>query len=231
MKNILIVGAGRGIGLACAEKLQNQNLFTVSRQETPELSALKTEFRQCDVAKDDLSSLVLPEVLHGVIYCPGSITLKPFQRLSPQDFLDDFNQNLVGAVKILQLCLPALKKAQGSSVVLFSTVAAKLGMPFHSSVAASKSAVEGLAKSLAAELALHKIRVNAIAPSLTDTALAAGLLSTEEKKTAAAARHPLQRIGTPADIAALAAFLVLEESAWLTGQIIGLDGGMGSIKS
>lgn len=230
MKNILIIGAGKGIGLATAQILKNENRYTISRNLTPELERLKTNFFQLDVSKDDISELSLPDELHGLVFCPGSINLRPFNRLTEQDFLDDFNQNFMGAVRVIQKCLPALKKSKDASIVLFSTVAAKVGMPFHTSIAASKGAIEGFAKSLAAELAASNIRVNVIAPSLSDTSLAAQLLSTEEKSAASAKRHPLQRIGSPQDSAQLIQFLLSEKSSWMTGQIIGLDGGLGNIK-
>jgi len=230
MKNILIVGAGKGIGLKTAELLKDENLHTVSRNLTSELEVLNTDFFQLDASKDDLSELSLPAELHGIIYCPGSINLKPFNRLSPEDFMEDFQQNVTGAVRIIQKCLPALRKSGSASVVLFSSVAAKVGMPFHTSVAASKGALEGFARSLAAELSAYKIRVNVIAPSLSDTHLAAQLLSTDEKREASAKRHPLQRIGNAEDSAQLAAFLVSDQSSWITGQIIGVDGGLGNIK-
>ncbi len=233
MKNIVIAGAGKGIGLKTAELLQNQyNLFTVSRNNTPELSALRSSFYQINFTEDQLHLLKdLPENIDGLVYCPGSINLKPFNRLSTQDFLNDFNQNVFGAVALLQKLLPNLKRAESASVVLFSTVAAKLGMPFHASIATSKAALEGLAKSLAAELAPSKIRVNVIAPSLTETPLAASLLNTEEKKEASARRHPLQRIGNTNDMAQLVSFLLGDNSSWITGQVIGVDGGMGSLKT
>lgn len=230
MKNILIVGAGKGIGLKTAELLKDENLFTISRNMTPELEVLETHFFQLDASTDDLSEVSLPAELHGLVFCPGSINLKPFTRLTEEDFLADFQQNVTGAVRIILKCLPALKKSGSASVVLFSSVAAKVGMPFHTSIAASKGAVEGFARSLAAELAAHKIRVNVIAPSLSDTQLAAQLLSTEEKREASAKRHPLQRIGSAEDSAQLAAFLVSEQSSWITGQVIGVDGGLGNIK-
>ena len=233
MKNIIIAGAGRGIGLKTAELLNGQHrLFTISRNETAELEVMKTKFYQIDISKDDLNALNdLPEVIDGLVFCPGSINLKPFNRLTAQDFLNDFNQNVLGAVALIQKILPNLKRANGASIVLFSTVAAKLGMPFHASVAASKAAIEGLAKSLAAEFAVSKIRVNVIAPSLTDTPLAAFLLNTDEKKEASGKRHPLQRIGTAAEIAQLVSFLLSDAASWITGQIIGADGGMGSLKT
>ena len=233
MKNIIIAGAGKGIGLKTAELLHSQNqLFTIARNNTTELSALSTTFYQLDLVNETLDALNdLPETIDGLVYCPGSINLKPFNRLTTQDFLNDFNQNVLGAVSLIQKLLPNLKRASGASIVLFSTVAAKLGMPFHASVAASKAAVEGLAKSLAAELASSKIRVNVIAPSLTDTALAANLLNTEEKKEAAGKRHPLQRVGTAGEMAQLVSFLLSDNSSWITGQIIGVDGGLGSLRT
>ncbi|MBW8360908.1 MAG: SDR family oxidoreductase [Kaistella sp.] len=230
MKNILIVGAGKGIGLKTAQLLRDENLFTISRNLTAELEVLDTHFFQLDISKDDLSKVSLPEELHGLVFCPGSINLKPFSRLTEEDFLADFQQNMIGTVRIIQKCLPVLKKSGSASVVLFSSVAAKVGMPFHTSVAARKGAVEGFAKSLAAELAPQKIRVNVIAPSLSDTQLASVLLSTDEKREVSAKRHPLQRIGNAEDSAQLAAFLVSDQSSWITGQIIGVDGGLGNIK-
>ncbi len=233
MKNIIIAGAGKGIGLKTAELLHGHNqLYTISRNATPELAALNTKFYQLDLSTDTLDLLdELPDTIHGLVYCPGSINLKPFNRLTNRDFLDDFRQNVIDAVQLIQKILPNLKRANGAGIVLFSTVAAKLGMPFHSSIATSKAAVEGLAKSLAAELAGSRIRVNVIAPSLTDTTLAGFLLNTEEKKEASGKRHPLQRVGTAAEMAQLATFLISDNSSWITGQIIGVDGGMGSLKT
>ena len=232
MKNIVIAGASKGIGLKTAQLLHNQyQLFTIARNLTPELEELNTHFYSLDLANGNTDVLTgLPEVIHGLVYCPGSINLKPFNRLTRRDFENDFSQNVLGAVAILQKILPNLKKANGASIVLFSTVAAKLGMPFHSSIAAAKGAIEGLAKSLAAEFAAANIRVNVIAPSLTDTPLASSLLSTPEKREAAAKRHPLQRVGTPEEIAQTIEFLLSDKSSWITGQIIGIDGGMGSLK-
>ena len=232
MKNILIIGAGKGIGLKSAELLAtNNNLFTISRNETSELNSISSKKYFLDAVADNLDVLGhLPETLHGLVYCPGSITLKPFNRLSPDDFLKDFNQNVLGAVRVLQFCLSRLKNANGASVVLFSTVAVQVGMSFHSSIAVAKAGVEGLCKSLAAELAPQNIRVNAIAPSLTNTSLATALLNTPEKAEAAAKRHPLQRIGTAHDIAAMAAFLLSDNASWITGQVLHVDGGMGVLK-
>ena len=157
--------------------------------------------------------------------------MRPFHRLKESDFLADLQINLLGAVKAIQACLPGLKKAENpSSIVLFSTVAVGTGMPFHASIASAKGALEGLTRSLAAEFA-PKIRVNAVAPSLTDTNLAKTLLSDDGKRSAAADRHPLKRFGTPGDIAAAATFLLEDASSWITGQVMAVDGGMGSLRT
>lgn len=231
MKHIVIVGCGKGIGLATAELLSEENKITgISRTENPQLDHANITFHEMDILSGDLDQITFPETVDGLIYAPGSINLKPFNRLSLEDFKNDFEINVLGAVKMIQKLLPNLKRSESASVVLFSSVASKLGMPFHASVAASKNAVEGLTKSLAAEFSAQKIRVNAIAPSLTDTNLARQLLSTPEKREASAKRHPLQRIGTAGEIAEMAAFLISDKSSWITGQIFGIDGGMGNVK-
>ena len=173
-----------------------------------------------------------PEEILGAVYCPGSINLRSFRSLQPADFRQDLELNLLGAVRFLQACQPRLKGPDGgtASVVLFSTVAVGQGMPMHTSVAAAKGAVEGLARSLAAEWS-PKIRVNVIAPALTDTPLAARLLSSPDKREALAVRYPLKRIGEPADVAALARFLLSAESGWITGQVFGVDGGMSALRT
>ncbi len=230
--NFLIIGASKGIGLSIAQQLhQTHSLTTVSRNNSQELSNLHTNYYSIDASLNNWDGLQnIPEELHGIVYCPGSINLKPFNRLTTQDFLNDFQQNVLGAVTVIQKVLPNLKKANGASIVLFSTVASKVGMPFHASIASAKSGVEGLAKSLAAELAPNNIRVNAIAPSLTNTPLAQALLNTPEKLEASNKRHPLQRVGTAQEVANLACYLLTENSSWMTGQIIGIDGGMGSLR-
>ena len=187
------------------------------------------EEKRLNVLDETISVDFLPEELSGLVYCPGSISLRPFERIKPADFEADFKLQVVGAVKLIQMVLPRLKKAANASIVLFSTVAVQTGLPFHTQIAASKGAIEGLTKALAAELA-PKIRVNCIAPSLTDTPLAASLLNTEQKVEANAQRHPLKRIGTAADIANMAGFLLSEKTSWITGQILHVDGGMSAIK-
>jgi 3-oxoacyl-[acyl-carrier protein] reductase len=230
-KNVLVVGGSSGIGLALIRHLaiQEANIFNISRSRAdwpPGVTHL-----QADVL-GDLSVLEdkLPQTIHGLVYSVGSINLKPFQRLTAEDFLNDYKLNVLGATEIIKLSLKALKNAGGASIVLYSSVAAKAGMPFHASIAAAKGAVEGLTLSLAAELALYQVRVNAIAPSLTDTPLAKNLLSTDEKREASAKRHPLSKIGTPDDIALATQFLLSDHSSWLTGQIIGIDGGLGNLR-
>jgi len=152
MKNIVIIGCGQGIGFASAKMLsENNNVIGISRTHNPEVEKLNIEFHQLDILNGNLDDINFPEVVDGLIYAPGSINLKPFNRLTEDDFRNDFEINVLGAVKSIHKLLPNLKKSESASIVLFSSVAAKLGMPFHSSISASKSAVEGLTKSLAAE--------------------------------------------------------------------------------
>ncbi|WP_267406611.1 MULTISPECIES: SDR family oxidoreductase [unclassified Chryseobacterium] len=231
MKNIVIIGCGQGVGFATAKILsENHHVIGISKTENSKVKNLIIEFHPMDILSGNLDEINFPDVIDGLVYAPGSINLKPFNRFSVDDFKNDFEINVLGAVKTIQKLLPNLKKSESASVVLFSSVAAKLGMPFHTSISASKSAVEGLTKSLAAELSAQKIRVNAIAPSLTDTNLASQLLSTPEKREASGKRHPLQRVGNAEEMGKMVEFLLSENSAWITGQIIGIDGGMSNIK-
>ncbi len=233
-KNILLVGASSGIGLATAQLLHagGATLFTASRHLPAELAALGTTHITYDATQPVGTAFdALPAVLHGLVYCPGSIKLRPFERVPLDDFRADFELNVLGAVQALQATAKRLKKAEGgASVVLFSTVAAAVGMSFHTSIATAKAAVEGLTRALAAEYAASGLRVNCLAPSLTDTPLAAALLNTPEKAEAGAKRHPLQRVGQPADLANMAAFLLSDQATFITGQVLAVDGGMGKLK-
>jgi len=231
-KNILVVGGSSGIGLAVVELLQAQkaNVYVLSRSRAEAWSA-DVQYLQGDVTGNiEALESFLPGVLHGIVYAVGSITLKPFGRLSTDDFLNDYQLSVLGAARVIQQALKPLKAASGSSIVLISSVAAKLGMPYHASVAAAKAGVEGMALSLAAELAAQQIRVNVVSPSLTNTPMAEKLLSSPEKQEASAKRHPLGRYGQPEDISQLITFLLSDESSWMTGQIIGIDGGMGNLR-
>jgi 3-oxoacyl-[acyl-carrier protein] reductase len=231
-KNILVVGGSSGISLALVKYLHEQkaSVITASRRSSEELSRLDIPHLTIDVSGDTQQLANIPDTLHGLVYAPGTITLKPFPRLSAEDFQHDFTINVVGAVNVIQAALKSLKRAEGASVVLFSTVAARLGMNFHASIATSKSALEGLTVSLAAEFAPSRIRFNAIAPSLTSTPLANNLLSTEEKVESSNKRHPLGRIGQPDDLARMAAFLLSDEAGWITGQVLGVDGGLSTLR-
>ena len=227
-KSILIIGGSSGIGEALASQLNDgsNQLYLASRTEG-ETAGTNVHYQQIDVLED--FELELPQQLDALVYCPGSINLKPFHRLKEEDFLADFKVNHIGAVKVIQQALKALKKSENASIVLFSTVAVQTGLSFHSSVASAKGAIEGLGKALAAELA-PTIRVNVIAPSLTDTPLAERLLSSDDKKKANAERHPLKSIGTAEDMANTARFLLGDDSRWMTGQVISVDGGMGTLR-
>jgi 3-oxoacyl-[acyl-carrier protein] reductase len=232
-KNILVVGGSSGIGLSLVKLLheQNANIYVVSRSASEEWPE-GVQFLKADVTGNlDAVEMFLPQKLHGLVYSVGSINLKPFTRLTAEDFLNDFQLNVLGAACMIQQSIKSIKNAAGSSIVLISTVAARTGMPYHASIAAAKGAVEGMALSLAAELAAQQIRVNVVAPSLTDTPLAQNLLSTPEKREASVKRHPLGKIGQPEDISHLIAFLLSGESSWMTGQVIGIDGGLGKLKT
>jgi NAD(P)-dependent dehydrogenase (short-subunit alcohol dehydrogenase family) len=227
MKKIMNVGASSGIGQAIAKKLIAKDISVISiSRSKPALSV--SEHVTYDVRSNDELPL-LEGAIHGIVYCPGSINLKPFKNLKLPDFQNDFDINVLGAVKIIQKYLPNLIASQNASIVLFSTIAVQTGMPFHSSVAISKGAIEGLGRTLAAELS-PKIRVNVIAPSLVKTPLTARLTDTEPKVSAASERHPLKRVGETEDIAGLANFLLSDEASWITGQVMHADGGMSTVR-
>lgn len=227
MKNILIIGGTKGIGLELANKLsEGNNVTVVARQHSDALNS-NIKFHPTDVLNQSFN--YTEDTLDALVYCPGTINLKPFNRLTEEDFLVDFKVNLLGAVKVIQGNIQKLKNSDSASILLFSSVAANQGMPFHTSVSASKAAIEGFAKSLAAELA-PQIRVNVIAPSITNTPLASKLLSNEDKVAKSGERHPLKRVGQPSDIAAAAEYLISEKSSWVTGQVMAVDGGMSSLR-
>tara|TARA_B110000027_G_scaffold118351_1_gene130284 strand:- start:1685 stop:2383 length:699 start_codon:yes stop_codon:yes gene_type:complete len=232
MKKYLIIGASSGIGKALAGELLNQGHQVIGTHNSNRIEYTNSNLESVhfDVMAEELNFDFIPDELDGLIYCPGAIKLLPFKRLKSEDILSDFQLQVAGAVSVIQNCLPALRNGVDPSVVLFSTVAVQSGFNFHTQVSMSKGAIEGLTKALAAELA-PTIRVNAIAPGLTDTPLASKLLNTSEKKEANAQKHPMKRIGEPEDLANMAAFLLSEKSSWITGQIIHIDGGMSTLNT
>lgn len=231
-KTYLVIGATSGIGKQLTENLLNDGhkVFATGRNTNEKNVPIGATAIDLDVINfnDDFSN-VLPEVIDGIAYCPGNINLKPFNRIKEDDLLNDFKLNVVGAVKVIQVALPHLKKSESPAVVFFSTVAVQTGMTFHAVTATVKAGVEGLTKSLAAEFA-PKIRVNCIAPSLTDTPLAEQLLNNEKKRENSEQRHPLKKVGSTNDMAHLGAFLLSDNSSFITGQIIAADGGLSSLR-
>lgn len=230
MKTFLIVGATSGIGLAVAHRLGAGGHRVLSMSRRREAPPEAAEHWSCDVSDPASALPATEEALDGLVYMPGSITLKPFSRLGDQDLMADLQVNYLGAARVIRHYLKNLKRAGNASVVTMSTVAVATGMPYHASVAGAKGAVEGLTRALAAELA-PAIRVNAVAPSLVDTPLAAPLLSTAAKRAAMAGRHPAGTIGDADRVAALIAFLLSDEATWMTGQIVAMDGGLGALRT
>ena len=230
MKNYLIVGGSSGIGLHLAKTLAlaGNKVQVLSRSWKEAEMPQNITFSSIDITEEVVQFPEITEPIDGLIYCPGSINLRPFRALKQADFMNDLQINYLCAVKTIQKYLPQLQQSTAPSIVLFSTVAVQKGMPFHASIAGAKGAIEGLTKSLAAEFA-PKIRVNAIAPSLTDTPLAEKLLNSESKMASAAERHPLKKIGSVQDISEAALYLL--NATWVSGQILAVDGGMSSIGS
>ncbi|UFH46271.1 SDR family oxidoreductase [Flavobacterium galactosidilyticum] len=226
MKNIVIIGGSKGIGNAILlQQLKNNKVFNISRN-APEITHANLTHFSLNVLEDALPEI---ENIDTLIYCPGSINLKPIGSLSVEDFRTDFEINVIGAVKAIQKYLPTLKKGIDPSIVLFSTVAVKLGMPYHASIAASKAGVEGLVKSLGAELA-SVIRINAIAPTITETTLAAGILRNDRMKENMVERHPMKGYLKPEEVASMANFLISESAKSISGQIFEMDYGIVSFK-
>lgn len=231
-RTLLIAGGNTGIGLASVRKLAAEpdtRVVCAVRDPGPLETIPGVETISFEASGPAPEAADLPETLDGFAYFPGTISLKPFHRFTDDDFLRDLEVNFLGAVRLLRSCLPALKKADGAGIVFFSTVAVGTGMPFHTSIAAAKGAVEAFARSLAAELA-PRIRVNVIAPSLTNTPLAGALLSSEDRVEASKKRHPLQRIGDPSEVADTVSFLLGPSSGFITGQTIRVDGGLSSLR-
>jgi NAD(P)-dependent dehydrogenase (short-subunit alcohol dehydrogenase family) len=230
MKNYLIIGGSSGIGYTSAELLakKGHHVYASYNSTLPSVQDSAVNYFKYNVLDDENTFDHLPEKLDGLVYCPGAINLKPFHRIKPETFSKDYELQLIGAVKVIQAILPKLKTAETSSIVLFSTVAVQMGFNFHSLVSASKGAIEGLTRALAAEFA-PGIRVNCIAPSLTNTPLANRLLNTPEKIAGTAERHPLKRTGEAGDMANAIKFLLGDESSWITGQVLKVDGGLSAI--
>jgi NAD(P)-dependent dehydrogenase (short-subunit alcohol dehydrogenase family) len=231
-KSYLIVGGTSGIGQVLAQRLtQDGHTVYAMARNAPAEPIDGVTYLQADVLAGEPDLSELPQTLDGLAYCPGSITLKPFQALKPEQYQEDFNINVIGAVHTLRAALSKLRKADQASVVFFSTVAVTQGLPYHASIAAAKGALEGMARSAAAELASKQVRVNIVAPSITETPMAESLLRSDQQRENSAQRHPLQGIGQPEDMASAARFLLSDEARWITGQKIGVDGGMSTLRS
>jgi len=226
-KNILITGAGSAMGqeLVKQQLHAGHTVYTTSRKAL-EKQGDKHIHAQFNIVESDFPEGFLPDSLDGLVYLPGTINLKPFRALKPEAFMEDFQINVMGAVKSVQKTQKLLNP--GSSVVMFSTVAVQRGMAYHSSIAVSKGAVEGLVRTLAAELA-PRIRVNAVAPSLTHTPMSERMINSEDKLKAMKERHPLKEIGQPRDMASMVSYLLSDEARWITGQIIHIDGGLSTL--
>ncbi|MEH6407789.1 MAG: SDR family oxidoreductase [Leeuwenhoekiella sp.] len=227
-KNILLIGGSYGIGFRLATQMQNDYNVYIASRTSENLDKLNVTYIKYDAQNGDLDLTQLPDTLDGFVYCPGSINLKPFKMISQDAFIEDMQINFFNLIKTFRTVIDRLKNSDQASIIFFSTVAVKVGMPFHTSVAAAKGAIEGFAKALAAEYA-PGFRVNVIAPSLTNTPLAQKLLGNEKKREKMDERHPLKRVGSTEDIAKIAQFLLSDDSSWITGQILGVDGGMSTL--
>lgn len=231
-RNIVVVGGSKGIGYSVVQMMAELgDSVTVLSRSKGELGSVagNVNHQAFDVVNDTVEELELPSEIHGLVYCPGTINLRSFTSLKPEVFREDFELNVLGAVKVLQATAKALKNATASSVVLFSTVAVQQGLFAHASIACSKGAIEGLTRTLAAEWS-PEVRVNCLAPALTETSLTQRFFSTPEKAEALAKNYPLARTGKPEDLAAMTRTLLSEESSWITGQVIGVDGGLSAVR-
>ncbi len=223
-----MIGGSYGIGLPLVKILNKDFNVYVACRTNDQLQSENINFIKFDALNDEFDNSLIPDEIHGFVYLPGSINLRPFKGLSIEAFKQDLEINLISLIKVLKTVMPKLMASNYSSIVLMSTVAVQRGMPFHSSVSASKGAIEGLTKSLAAEYA-PKIRVNAVAPSIVDTPLANRFLNNDLKIEKPAQKHPLKRVGNSTDIAETINFLLSEKSSWMTGQVIGVDGGTSTL--
>ena len=223
-----MIGGSYGIGLPLVKILNKEFNVHVACRTNDQLQSENVNFIKFDALNDEFDNSLIPDEIHGFVYLPGSINLRPFKGLSVEAFKQDLEINLISLIKVLKVVMPKLIAADKSSIVLMSTVAVQRGMPFHSSVSASKGAIEGLTKSLAAEYA-PKIRVNAVAPSIVDTPLANRFLNNDLKIEKSAQKHPMKRVGNSIDIAETINFLLSDKSSWMTGQIIGVDGGTSTL--
>ncbi|RYD53090.1 MAG: SDR family oxidoreductase [Sphingobacteriales bacterium] len=228
MASYLIIGASSGIGQALAAQLTEAGHTVYGTYHSGTITNTAVQAQSFNVLQDDWQSLTLPETLDGLAYCPGTIDLKPFGRFTDADFTADYQLQVLGAIQAVRRALPQLRKSANASVLFFSSVAARKGYAFHSLVSTHKAALEGFSKALAAELA-PKIRVNCIAPSLTQTPLAGTLLDSDEKLQKLSALNPMKRVGQPEDIATLAAYLLSPQASWITGQVIAADGGASTL--
>jgi NAD(P)-dependent dehydrogenase (short-subunit alcohol dehydrogenase family) len=229
MKKTLIIGGSSGVGRAISKHLLEKNhlVFNTYCSTPIDYNHENLKSFHFDINQEN-QDLDLPDSIDSLIYCPGTINLKPFTSLKETDFLNEFNVNVLGFVRVLKKVIRKLRKSDSASVLGFSSICVKNGFNYHSSTATSKSALEGLFISLAKEYS-PKIRFNMIAPSLVDTPLSAHLINTEKKVEQIGSSHPLQRIGKPQDIAALACFLTSEDASWMTGQVIAVDGGKSNL--
>jgi len=227
MKNFLIIGGTKGIGKAIVEEVIEHNKITCLSRNNTDFVHKNYSHVKFDALSDDLPDL---DSIDCLIYCPGSINLKPISTLSLDDFRNDFELNVIGAIRAIKKYLPLLKKSETASILLFSTVATKLGMPYHASVSVAKSGIDGLVKTLGSELA-PKVRINAIAPTITNTDLASKILRNEKVVENMVERHPLKMILSPKEVAKMASFLVSEDASSISGQIFNMDAGIVSFKS
>jgi 3-oxoacyl-[acyl-carrier protein] reductase len=227
MGTFIFAGASSKIAIKTAETLKVNGHDVIGISTKDQIEPYDQHYRVSSYIESEYPKIEQP--ISGLVYFPGTINLKPFGRITPAEFVNDYYTNCLGAVVFVQTYLPLLKQVPGSSIVLISSVAANIGMPFHTSIAMAKGAVESLTKSLSAELAPN-IRVNCVAPSLTDTPLGEKFLNTSDKVDAAMKRNPMKKVGLPEDIANAITFLLSEKSSWITGQVLPVDGGMGALK-